>query len=327
MADEVTINLDTGEEIPVEKVVQATDENPNPNENELPAHTDEDEEDESLRSNEHAGDEELAAAANDEDREAIRERRREERKNRKQAQRDREESLRRELASRDAIINDLRNRVDQVEKRNSGSELAQVENAKKQVAQNYAFFKEQIAVAAEAGNGKAVAEATEKMIQAQRRFDELNSHEKALKSRQTTPQPLDPRLVSQAQAWMARNPWYNPSSNDQDSEIVARLDARLAEEGWDPTTPQYWQELDSRVKKYIPHRGNRDKIINTKPRSVVQGSGREASKQVSGASSYTLSAERVHALKEAGIWDDPKQRAEAVKRFQAYDKENPNQGN
>jgi hypothetical protein len=268
-----------------------------------------------------SGDKELNDADDDEEREAIRARRREERKHRKESQRNREDTLRRELASRDAIINELRGKVDGIERRNTGSEMAQLENAKKQTAQSYAFFKDQIRIATEAGNGAAVADATEKLIQSQRKFDELVGIERNLKQRQSTPQALDPRLISNAQKWMERNSWYDASASDQDSEIVMKLDQRLAQEGWDPTTSQYWEELDSRVKKYLPHRVTRDKITSNKPRSVVTGSGRESGNS-GNSGSYKLSADRVSALKDAGIWDDPKQRAEAVKRFRDYDKQN-----
>ena len=268
-----------------------------------------------------ASDDELDNASDDDEREAIRERRRQERKHRKEAQREREDTLRRELASRDAIINELRSKVEVIERRNTGSEVAQLENGKKQAAQAYNFFKDQIRVAGEAGNHAAVADATEKMIQAQRRFDELSRVEQVFKQRQSAPQPLDPRLANHAQAWMERNSWYDPSGQDQDSEIAMRIDHRLAQEGWDPTTKEYWDELSARVKKYLPHRVNSGKIERSKPRSVVTGSGRENA-SASSVATYKLSSERVQALKDAGIWDDPKQRAEAIKRFRDYDKQN-----
>lgn len=261
------------------------------------------------------------AGGTDDEREAIRERRRKERQHRKQAQREREETLRRELQARDSIINELRAKVEGIERRGTSSELAQIENAKKQTAQEYAYFKDQIRVATEAGNGAAVADATEKMLQAQQRFSQLQGYEQTYRQRQAQPQPLDPRLVNHAQKWMESNKWYNPAGQDQDSRIALTLDQQLAQEGWDPTTPQYWQELDSRVKKYLPHRANSGKISGTKPRSTVSGSGRDAGPRTSDKS-YRLSAERVKALKDAGIWDDPKQRAEAVKRFREYDKQN-----
>lgn len=313
---DIEIDMESGEE-KVSKVVEETEELED--HDEQTSSNDDDEGDAPITSD--AGDKELNDAGDDEEREAIRERRRQERKHRKEAQRGREDTLRRELASRDAIINELRSKVDGIERRNTGSEMAQLENAKKQTADAYKFFKDQIRIATEAGNGAAVADATEKLIQSQRKFDELVGFEKSLKQRQATPQALDPRLISNAEKWMAKNSWYDAGAADQDSEIVMKLDQRLAQEGWDPTTPQYWEELDARVKKYLPHRVTRAKITSTKPRSVVTGSGREGS-GASSSGSYKLSAERVQALKDAGIWDDPKQRADAVKRFRDYDKQN-----
>lgn len=303
---EVELDLETGEELQNTEV-----------ENQEEDH--EDDREESHEDSEQ--DAEVAAAADEDEREAIRERRREERRHRKQAQKEREDTLRRELAARDAVINEMRSKLDVIERRNSGSELAQLENGKKQAAQAYQFFKDQIRIAGEAGNHAAVADATEKMIQSQRRFDELSRVEQVFRQRQAAPQPLDPRLTNNAQEWMSKNKWYDPAARDPDSRITMTIDQQLAEEGWDPTTKEYWQELDSRVKKYLPHRANNAKINSTKPKSVVTGGGREASGTNSGAT-YKLSSERVQALKDAGLWDDPKARAEAIKRFREYDKQN-----
>jgi hypothetical protein len=166
-----------------------------------------------------------------------------------------------------------------------------------------------------------VAEATEKMIQAQRKFDEIASTEAAFRQAKAAPQPLDPRLASHAQRWMSENRWYDPNARDQDSLVARTVDQRLAEEGWDPTTEAYWDELSARVKKYLPHRISDGKMnTQAKPKAVVAGSGRD-----SGGSgktgTYKLSAERVQAMKDAGIWDNPEKRAEAVKRYREFDKQ------
>lgn len=317
--EHIDVDLETGEEV----VLSANNTSQGPEQDseldqgvsgEVLRHNDDEDQD---------GEDEHDPRHTEEEREAIRERRRIERRNRKVAAREREDTLRRELAARDSVINEMRAKLDLIEQRHSGSELAQVENGKKQAAQSYNFFKDQIRVATEAGNGAAVADATEKLMQAQRRFDELDRVEQALKQRRSTPQPLDPRLANHAQNWMTRNSWYDPSGRDQDSEIAMRIDQRLAQEGWDPTTAEYWEELDNRVKKYLPHRVNSGKIERVKPRSVVSGSGRENSSAPSGKT-YRLSSDRVQALKDAGLWDDPKQRTEAIKRFREYDLQNPN---
>lgn len=261
----------------------------------------------------------------DDERDAIRERRRQERKQRRAAQKEREETLRRELSARDAVINQLRGEVDVIKRRNTGSELAQLNQAKEQTAQAYAYFKDQIRVATEAQNGAVVAEATEKMLLAKQRFEELDRIERVYSTRSAQPQPLDPRLVNHAKSWMENNRWYKPESRDVDSRIVLTLDQALADEGFDPTTPEYWSELTERVKKHLPHRAAGGKITssaNKPPRPAVPAAQRDGGSSGSADGSFRLSAERVQALKEAGVWDNPTERAKAIKYFRDFDKAN-----
>ena len=73
------------------------------------------------------------------------------------------------------------------------------------------------------------------------------------------------------------------------------------------------------MKKYLPHRTGSGKMnTQTKPKATVAGSGRDVGSSGK-QGTYKLSAERVQALKDAGIWDNPKQRAEAVKRYREFD--------
>jgi hypothetical protein len=255
----------------------------------------------------------------DEDREGIRARRRQERQDKKRAAREREDSLKRELAARDEIINQLQSRVAVVERHHQGSEEAQIETSIQEAADAYNYFKGQIAISAQENDGAGIADATEKMILAQRRYEDLNRVKTTYQESKTNKQqPLDPRLVNQAKAWMERNKWYDPNGGDADSRRALEIDRELAREGWVPTTPQYWEELESRVKKNLPHRG---KTNYNSSKSVVTGSGRESAPSGNGGT-YKLSSERVAALKDSGMWDDPKQRAEAIKRFKEYDRAN-----
>lgn len=279
--------------------------------------------DESLKAtDEEHGDEQEAAGESEEDAEARRERNRTRREEGKQRRKDYIDGLKRELAARDSIINDLSSRVAQVERRASGGEMAQLDAAEKEAALHYNHFREQNKLAIEQANGEAAIQAQERMFLARQRMEQLKGIKKSMLQQQNAPQPLDPRLVSQAQEWTSKHEWYDPSGKDDDSAMVLSIDSRMAAEGWNPTTPEYWDELSKRVEKYLPHRskvgynGQRNRGV-----VPVASSGRESSG--GGAStSYKLSADRVKALKDAGMWDDPVQRAAAIKRFQAFDKEN-----
>jgi len=273
----------------------------------------------------HDEEEQGHAAETAEEAEARRERNRQRRKDNKDRRKEYVESLKRELASRDALLNEVNQRLAVVERRSSGSEMAQLDNAEKEAVKYYNQFKEIHAQAVEQANGAVAADATEKMLMARQRVEQINNIKRAYQQKQSQPAPLDPRLVTHAQDWLSKNSWYDPQGNDNDSSIVLALDNRLAKEGWNPTTPEYWQELDARVKKHLPHRivssynnsqGNRQS--QSQMRSPVAGSGRESV----GAKStgYKLSPERVQAMKDSGVWDDPSERAKMIKYYQTYDR-------
>jgi hypothetical protein len=202
--------------------------------------------------------------------------------------------------------------------------MAMVDSELQKTADAYNYFKQAHADAVTRADGNAATDAQEKMFASMERARQLQGIKDAAKKPQQTQQPLDPRLKANAEAWLERNKWYDSNGGDPDSEIAMTLDKQLAREGWNPTTEQYWEELDSRVKKYLPHRFNQgynsNKSNTVRPRAPVAGSGRESSANNSNGG-YRLSAERVQALKEAGLWEDAKARADAIKRFQEFDKQ------
>lgn len=260
----------------------------------------------------------------EEEAEERRQRNRERRAQNKNRRKEHIDSLRREIEARDEIIAQAMQRLEAVEKRSQGADFAALDNEIKKTTDAYNYFKQQIDLGTREQNGSVVADATEKMMLAKQRYDQLNrAKQMATKQSQTAAAaaPLDPRLKAHAGTWLENNKWYDVEGKDEDSYIVKQIDNRLAQEGWNPTTEAYWTELDSRVKKYLPHRVNsgHNKTTQTTPRSPVAGSGRDGN----GAkgSGYVISAERIQALKDAGIYDDPKARADAVRRFQEYDKQ------
>jgi len=271
-----------------------------------------------------AGDEQGHDDESDDDAEARRERNRSRRNQNKENRKNYIDSLKRELASRDEVINNLSTRVASVERQGQGSQMAQVDGAIKEAEGIYNHFKNVNRRAIELADGAVAVDAQEKMFAAQQRHNMLMNAKRNMTAQDSRPQPLDPRLKQHAEDWMASNQWYDPSGTDMDSDLVLKLDDRLVKEGWNPTTKEYWDELDARVKKYIPHRANpgynRQQGDPVKRQGRVPVSGADNDTGTSTKWAYHISAERVQALKDAGIYDDPKKRADAIARFKAYDK-------
>lgn len=280
---------------------------------------DHDEDDAPVKQEAETQDEEGHADESEEDAEARRIRNRQRRQENKERRKDYVESLKRELAARDELLAQQEARLAAVERRTHGADVAAVDAELKKSVDAYNYFKSQMADATNRADGAMAVEAQERMMQAADRAKQLAAIKQASSRPAQTQAPLDPRLKMQAEKWLDRNEWYDPAIKDTDSRIAKSVDEALHQEGWNPNTEQYWEELDSRLKKYLPHRYNQGyNKPSTKPRVPVAGSSRDNG---GGTTGYRLSAERVNALKESGIWDDPKQRAEAVKRYQEFDKQ------
>lgn len=268
--------------------------------------------------------------AKPEERTAIQERRRQERKDRKQRAQERESGLRRDLQSERDARSALEQRISLMERKTTGTELAQLDGAIGEAEAAVNIYKKNITEATNRSDGAAVADATEKMVMARERAGELKRvRESFTKQQQSqaqggTRQSPPPELVAHASAWMSKHSWYDPNGKDTDSKIAIAIDQGMASEGRDPRSADYWTELDNRIKQYLPHRagGKTTTLPGTATRkpgkSVVTGSSRETA--ATGGREFTLSADRVKALKDAGMWDDTKARASMIKDFMEYDR-------
>jgi hypothetical protein len=277
---------------------------------------DDDDDEDSLKSN--------SDDDNDDDREAIRERRRQEKKDRKE---------RRDKAiGRDKIeLNYLRDRNDELERRMMAVEqfshqtIISDYDRELNVAINDAQTAEKIiAKAVEAGNGEDVAKAMRFREQAVSRAQQLaqvkqQAEYSAQLPRQQTPPPVNTDLIKHAQDFLNSNTWYDPQGRDEDSAVVLTIDAKLAQEGYDPTTEEYWDELRERVQRRLPEKFTKRKSTG----GPAVGSGREHAPSSTRKEIY-ISPERKSAMQEAGVWDDPVLRQRYIKRYAEYDKMHKN---
>jgi hypothetical protein len=264
--------------------------------------------------------------ANDPEREAIRERRRLEKLERKKR--------RDEAIGRDKLeLSFLRNRNDDLERRLTAQEQRAVQqdlssvDASIQQAMNEARMAEQvIAKAVAAGNGEDVTQAMRYRDQAFAKANHLASvKQQREQSARVAPVQndtgIDPAVIEHAKDFMEDAPWYKPDGSDEESAIVLAIDAALMREGFDPKSDDYWDELRKRSARRLPERFE-SKGNNRAPRGgPAVGSGREHAPQSTRTEVY-ISPERKQALIDAGVWDDPVLRQKYVKRYAAYDKAN-----
>ena len=257
------------------------------------------------------------------DEESVRAQKRARRKARKEYHKQAQQAEKAELAYLKRQNAELLERMATLERKSHGTDLARINKAVEDQQMRINFAKQKIAEATESQNGELLASAQEMWFESRRNLEMLENLRKKASQMQEAPvqQAIDPRLQRYASQWMSTNPWYDPNGGNPDSRVALTIDHALAEEGWDPKTPEYWDELDNRLQRYLPHRYTEpagEKPVQRRPRNVVTGSGRESaasSGSSGGRNQFTLSPEQVRAMKDAGMWDDPEKRAKMIRRY------------
>lgn len=214
---------------------------------------------------------------------------------------------------------ELMERLAVVERKTHSADLARIDKAIEDQELRLQYAKMKISEAASAADGNAMTEAQEIMYDARRQMEALTNFKKAaVDPRQAQGNVPDPRLQRLAANWMEKNDWYDPNGRDTDSKIAKQIDEGLVAEGWNPTSQDYWEELDNRLQKYLPHKYNDNTGVRSstkRPRSVVTSSGRESVNGSTNRNTFVLQPEQVRAMKDAGFWDDPVKRAKMIKRY------------
>lgn len=222
---------------------------------------------------------------------------------------------------------ELTNRLSRVEQRTQQHDISRIDKAIEDQQVRLEYYRMKLSEATGSSDGSGAVEAQEGLFEAKQTLAQLNQA-KQQAARPAPPQqrPINPNVQRHAADWIERNEWYKPDLSDTDSKIAKQIDEELTKAGWNAESADYWDELDNRLQKYLPHRYNSpsDKREQRTPRNTVGSSGREASAAYGGTNrTFTLSAEQVRAMKDSGMWDNPEKREKMIKRYAEYARNNP----
>ena len=260
-----------------------------------------------------------------EEREAIREARREERRLKKDLKRQREISAKNKITALERRNAELAERLAKVENTAVSYQFAQLDKSIEDEATRVEYAKMKMVQAAQTGDVAAQMEYLEQLTDAKQRLQQVQHYKKqqveqAKAPKQNVPNPITTEVQQNATKWLKKNSWYDPQARDTDSRIAKVVDQELAADGWDPSDPEYWDELDSRLQNRLPHR------YTSKGGSVKRAnsstSGRTANTTSAKPGTITLSRDRVQAIKDAGAWDDTEKRNKMIRAYASYDRQN-----
>jgi hypothetical protein len=279
------------------------------------------------RADDNDGDEDVAN-----ERESLREARREERRLKKQIHREKVKESTHLITALKKRNDELAERLAIIEKKTSGAELARVDKAIEDAGVQVEYAKMKMQEAVNSADGVALTRAQEMWFEAKRKMESLESVKSQATKQLSQPRQNisvpDPMVQKLASDWMERNTWYDPHGRNEESEFAMIIDKKLTAEGYDPSSQDYWDELDDRLEKFIPQKANRgynDSNRKERPRSVVTSSGRESTASTRG-NEFRLSPDRVAAMKEAGMWDNPELKQKAIRKYAEWDRTNKQRG-
>lgn len=290
--------------------------------------------------------------------------RREARRAKKARQREARQREQQELAAARREIADLKARVGNVETRGVQSEIALLKQKQTEVDNVISHLREKKREAQTAGNWDDVDKIDDQLYKARRGSEMLTAYVKRAESigsdgqgtgsarpAATATRP-DAAVQSAANAWMSKRSWYNPEGGDEDSDILFGIEARLSQSGMDPRNQEYWDELDKRAAKYLPHRYRNDSAgddddegqdedtggdsthdrqpavrstpaANGRPRHGGSGGGGNGSGRPAGAAggkgSFYLSPGRKSAMVESGLSEGSAEWKKQVDAYRRYD--------
>jgi hypothetical protein len=263
----------------------------------------------------------------DEDREALRAARREERKLKKDLKKQREQSARNKIQALERRNSELAERLAKVENTATSYQFAQLDKSIEDEATKVEYAKLKMLQAAQDNDAAAQVEYLEQLTEAKQRLQQAQHYKKqqlevAKAPKQNVPNPISAEVQANAGKWLKKNGWYDPQARDTDSRIAKVIDQELAGEGWDPSDPEYWDELDSRLSTRLPHRYTKQSGEKKQRNAGPTASSRVANTSSAKPNTITLSRERVQAIKDAGAWDDVNKRNKMIRAYAQYDRQN-----
>lgn len=255
----------------------------------------------------------------DEERERIREARRAKRRR----ERERTRGDRQYITNLEQQVRDLNGRLVVQETRQGQADLGAVQDQKKRASNAYNNAMVVHAQAIKDADGEKAAQAMDAAFNARRAFENFDAIERQIVdgARRTVaaPKPLDEMARHYGMEWKKRNDWFDDREDPdrvQDAAVIDSIESRLVSEGYNPSTRDYWDELQTRQRKYLPHRATQTRNTNVDDTRKAAGTERArpnppAAPRSGGRDSRNgnsvrpgLSRDQMAAIEEAAGGDD-----------------------
>jgi len=183
----------------------------------------------------------------------------------------------------------------------------------KQIKDKLDLARTAYATAHEEGDSAKILKAQEALNEAQVDLKTIQSTKDNFKEPEVQQQPLQQQQVQQpqpqpdpkAQDWAAQNEWFGQDRIMTASALA--IDTELKEEGYDPTSSEFYEEINNRLQETFPHKF---KVNKEETKEVRKQETSETAQVVAGGTRSTPSSKnKVKLTKEdvrlANKWNIP----------------------
>jgi hypothetical protein len=162
------------------------------------------------------------------------------------------------VREREEAVNLAQNLVEE-NKRLQGSlgqgQAALLDQAKKVIAGEVDEAKRQLKIAHEAFDTDGIVEAQDALTNAKIKADRVNNFKlPPVQEPKNVVQPQQaaaaPQIDTKARAWQDENPWFG--SDDEMTAVALTVHKKLVESKIDPTSDEYYEKINSRVRQLFP---------------------------------------------------------------------------
>jgi hypothetical protein len=209
----------------------------------------------------------------------------EERRSKEAALREREEAL--------ALAQNLVEENKRLQGSLGQGQAALLDQAKKVVSSEIEDAKRRYKAAYESGDADALLQAQEELTGAKIKLDRVNNFKPApLQEVKPVVQTQQSQVVdTKARAWQDENPWFG--SDDEMTAVALTVHKKLVESKIDPTSDEYYEKINSRVRQLFP-----DAFTSEKPKkpTVVASATRSTAPR-----KIVLTQSQVNIAKRLGV--------------------------
>lgn len=222
----------------------------------------------------------------------------EERRQKEAALREREEAIRlaQQLVEENKRLQSTQGQTQQV----------LLEQAKRVVQNEIEDAKRKYKEAYESGDADALVAAQDELTAAKIKADRVNNFRPAPVQRETpvvqpAPEPVREQQVDpKASAWQDANPWFG--TDDEMTALALTVHRKLVESGVNPTSDEYYERIDSRMRQVFPDAFPSEKPVK-KSTVVAPATRSTAPKKI------VLTKSQVNIAKRLGLTNEQYARA------------------